>query len=311
MADLPPVVASLRERARADNKRIILPEVDDPRIQAARNTLVGEGLCEVVWVEDPASHDLRPAVADHILARRRAKGMTPEGAQELAKDPLHFAAGLVALGHADGAVSGAAHSTASVIRAGLTCLGAKPAPDGGRGLVSSAFLMAKGDTVYTYADCGVIPDPDAAQLVQIAAASASLHQALTEQAPRVAFLSFSTLGSADHPHVTKVREASAAFQQLYPDIPADGELQLDAAVVPGVAERKAPESSVAGQANVMVFPDLDAGNITYKATERLGGFMAFGPLLQGFPKPFLDLSRGCSANDVVDVAVIAAVLTDS
>lgn len=198
-------------------------------------------------------------------------------------------------------MAGAANATSEVIRAGIYCIGTVPEASA----VSSMFLMVRDATTYSFADCGVVPDPDAEQLVTIAAITAHNHQLLTGETPRVAFLSFSTKGSAKHPRVDKMRTAAESFQAQYPLTPSDGELQFDAAVIPEIAATKAPGSPLGGDANVFVFPDLDAGNLAYKITQRLGGFRAFGPLIQGLAAPCLDLSRGCSPDDVVNVTAIA------
>ena len=285
--------------------RIVLPEIDDSRIVDAKRELLQMGF-NIVDMDNSSESifDLK----NSISALKFTKNWTDEQLNIFLENPLNMGMSMVANGLADGLVAGAITSTSDVIRAAIRMVGVKPRSK----WVSSIFFMVSpdGKKAFTYSDCGVIPEPTSDQLVAIAKDASEFHELLSAETPKVVFLSFSTKGSADHYRVKRVADATRIFSNKYGHIAHDGELQFDAAVDQVVASRKAPESPLQGNANVMIFPNLDAGNIAYKITERLAGYSAWGPLLQGLNKPVHDLSRGCSVDDIILVAAIAALQKD-
>ena len=323
-------IDTVKARAKANKKSIVLPEGMDVRIYEAASKCIAEDIADITIIAspaeveannkgydiskatiiDPAASDKTQVYAEKLAELRKSKGMTVEQAKELLlTDYMYFACMMVKMGDADGVVSGACHSTANTLRPSLQILKTKP----GSKLVSAFFLMVVPNCEYgangtfIFADSGLEQNPDPEKLAAIAASSAESFQLLVQEEPIVAMLSHSTKGSAKHADVDKVLEATAIAKEQYPQYKIDGELQLDAAIVPSVGESKAPGSPVAGKANVLVFPDLDAGNIGYKLTQRLAKAEAYGPVTQGIAKPINDLSRGCVADDIVGVVAITAV----
>ena len=323
-------IDTIKARAKADKKTIVLPESEDRRTYEAAAQILKEDLANLIiigseeavkkgsegldvyksTIVDPEKNEKTQAYVDKLVELRAKKGMTPEKAREtILNDYTYYGVMMVKMGDADGLVSGACHSTANTLRPCLQILKTKP----GTKLVSAFFLMVVPDCeygddgVFVFGDCGLNQNPNPEELAAIAESSAESYRMLTGNEPRVAMLSHSSKGSAKHADVDKVVEATRIAKEANPELALDGELQLDAAIVPSVGASKAPGSEVAGKANVLVFPDLDAGNIGYKLVQRLAKAEAYGPVTQGIAKPVNDLSRGCSADDIVGVVAITAV----
>ncbi|MBQ2910249.1 MAG: phosphate acetyltransferase [Bacilli bacterium] len=323
-------IENIKNRAKQDKKTIVLPESMDKRVMEAASKILNEGIANIIIIGtdeeiressngfdiskatiiNPYTSELTEDLILKLVELRKNKGMTYEEAKKLLlEDYMYYACMLVKDGKADGCVSGACHSTSNTLRPALQIIKTKPGVE----LVSAFFLMVVPNCEYgsngtfVFADSGLEQNPDPVKLAAIAASSADSFKLLVQEEPKVAFLSHSTMGSAKHADVDKVVEAVSIAKEKYPQYKMDGELQLDAAIIPSVAASKAPNSNVAGQANVLVFPDLDAGNIGYKLVQRLAKAEAYGPVCQGIAAPVNDLSRGCSADDIVGVVAITAV----
>ncbi len=303
-------ITHIRNKAKEQSTKIVLPEGHDPRVRKAAEFMEKEKIAEVVMLEkDHLETQKVEEYTETYYQLRRHKGISRDEAHQTVLRPVFYGAMMVRAGSADGFVAGAATTTPDVAKAALYCLGV----DRRIATISSCFIMTipncrygEGGT-FIFADCGIIPDPTTRQLAQIAISSAELGRKVLGLTPRVALLSYSTKGSATGRFVERIREATAMLKELTPDLVVDGELQVDAAIVPEVAKFKFPDSPIQGNANILIFPNLEAGNISYKLVERLTGGRALGPLLMGLVKPCSDLSRGCGWEDVVDCAAVTAI----
>lgn len=320
------LISDIKEKAKAAKKTIVLPESHDDRVLKAAEILSKEGIAKVITLGneqkireraaelevdlagvrliDPERSEMLSDFSNIFFNLRKHKGITIEAARETMKKDLFFGAMLVNESMADGFVAGSTASTGDVLRAAIQVVGM---PEG-TSVVSSFFLMVFPERVFSFGDCAVVPNPDANQLADIAISTAENHKKLTGEEAYVAMLSFSSKGSAKHELVDKVIEATAIAKSKRPDLNIDGELQFDAAIIDSIGQKKSPGSSVAGRANVLIFPDLQAGNIGYKIAQRLAGAEAVGPVVQGLKKPLFDLSRGCSVDDIVNTSAISALM---
>lgn len=323
---MPQLLESIRKKASEKKRTVVLPESHDDRVLKAAEILTKENIANVITLGNVEKVEARAKelgvnlqgirIIDHTKSDkisdftnlffnlRKHKGVTIEQAREILQRDIFFAGMMVREGMVDASVSGSFATTADVMRSSIQCVGMKE----GISLVSSFFMMVFPEKIYSFADCAVNPNPTAEQLADIAVSTAENHQKLTGETPYVAMLSFSTKGSAEHELIDKVRKATELAKQKRPEFAIDGEMQFDAAIIESIGRKKAPNSDVAGRANVLIFPDLQAGNIGYKIAERLGGAMAVGPISQGLKKPFFDLSRGCSVDDIVNTAAIACLM---
>jgi phosphate acetyltransferase len=326
------IITKIKEKAKLKKKRVVLPEGSEKRMIQATKKILAEGLAEVtllgdenkiselsksyqlnlkkVKVIDPSTSSEFDKYAEEYYHLRKKKGITQKDAKKIIINPLYYGAMMVRKGEVDGSVAGSVNTTGDVLRAAIQIIGLAPKITS----VSSSFIMVLPEflgvenKVFVFGDCAVIPDPDPQQLASIAISSAKTMRELVGEEPKVAMLSFSTKGSAEHEMLDKVREATRIVKQLKPDLKVDGELQADSAIIPDVAKKKCPDSAIRGDANVLIFPDLNSGNIAYKLVQRMAKAEAIGPIIQGLAKPANDLSRGCSVDDIVNVVAIAMTL---